>query len=56
MTSERARISDPRVRELADEIIRAQRREIAEMEYLISDLEKKDRERSSSPGHWQPGR
>lgn len=44
MTSERARISDPRVRELADEIIRAQRREIAEMEYLISDLEKKDRE------------
>ena len=39
LTSERARISDPRVRELADEIIEAQRREIAEMERLIADLE-----------------
>ena len=43
MTSERAQISDPRVRELADEIISAQRREIAEMEFLIDDLEKMDR-------------
>ena len=38
LTSERARISDPRVRELADEIIRAQREEIAEMAALIADL------------------
>lgn len=30
MTSERAQISDPRVRKLADEIIEAQRREIAD--------------------------
>lgn len=39
LTSERARISDPRVRELADEIIEAQRREIDEMRNLIDDLE-----------------
>ncbi len=40
MTSERAQISDPRVRKLADEIIEAQRREISEMKYLIEDLGK----------------
>ncbi len=38
LTSERARIADPRVRELADNIIRTQRREIAEMEALIDSL------------------
>jgi hypothetical protein len=43
LTSTRARITDPRVRELADEIIEAQRREIAEMKSLISDLESRDR-------------
>ncbi len=39
LTSERANISDPRVRKLADEIIGAQRREIDEMRSLIRDLE-----------------
>jgi uncharacterized protein (DUF305 family) len=39
LTSERAEISDPRVRELADEIIEAQRREIDEMKALIADLQ-----------------
>ena len=39
LTSERANISDPRVRKLADEIIEAQRREISEMEGLIAELE-----------------
>lgn len=39
LTSERARISDPRVRALADEIIAAQRREIGEMVSLIDELE-----------------
>ena len=38
LTSERAGIKDPRVRELADEIIKAQRREIKEMEWLIKDI------------------
>lgn len=39
LTSERAHIADPRVRELADGIIRAQRKEIDEMKALIRDIE-----------------
>jgi hypothetical protein len=38
LTSERSGIADVRVRELADEIIAAQRREIAEMEWLLRDI------------------
>ena len=40
LTSERATIEDPRVRELADEIIAAQRREIEEMKMLIAELDR----------------
>ncbi|QIK39605.1 DUF305 domain-containing protein [Pontivivens nitratireducens] len=39
LTSERAHISDPRVAELAQQIIEAQRKEIDEMKFLIDDLQ-----------------
>lgn len=39
LTSERATINDPRVRELADSIIRAQRKEIKEMQWLLEDID-----------------
>ena len=41
LTSERARINDPRVRTLANKIIESQRKEIADMKALIEDLEHK---------------
>ncbi len=40
LTSERAGIEDARVRKLADDIIKAQRKEIKEMEWLIRDIRK----------------
>lgn len=39
MTSDRAHIRDPRVRQLADKILEAQVREIGEMKSLIGELE-----------------
>lgn len=39
LASERAEIEDVRVRKLAEEIIKAQRKEIAEMKWLIADIE-----------------
>ena len=39
LTSERASIEDPEVRELADGIIQTQKREISQMQQLISKLE-----------------
>jgi len=43
LTSERARIEDPRVRKLTGTIIETQRREIEEMKALIRELEERDR-------------
>ena len=49
LTSERAGIEDPRVRKLADEIIDAQRREIAEMKYLIRALDREGPRGDATP-------
>lgn len=43
LTSQRARIQDPRARKLADEIIKSQRREIEEMKVLINDIKQSQR-------------
>jgi len=47
MTSERAKIDDVRVKDLANEIIKAQRREIKEMEWLINDIQENGAKRHS---------
>jgi uncharacterized protein (DUF305 family) len=39
LTSSRARITDPRVQRLADGIIETQKKEIAEMNALINDIQ-----------------
>ena len=41
LTSERAHITDPRVRKLAGRIIEAQRRETGEVKALTKELEKR---------------
>jgi len=50
LTSKRARIDDPRVRKLADEVIESQRKEIAEMRFLIRALERDSRPSTTGPG------
>lgn len=42
LTSERANISDPRVKELSETIAKTQREEIAEMKRLIEELENEE--------------
>ncbi|WP_208559036.1 DUF305 domain-containing protein [Marinilactibacillus kalidii] len=48
LTSERAQISDPRVRELADGIIKTQVEEIQQMNELIADLENDESDNNSA--------
>ncbi len=43
LTSERALLADPRVRRLANSIIEAQRKEIAQMQALVQELEAQER-------------
>ena len=47
LTSERANISDPRVKALADQIISSQRKEIDEMRSLIQELESTGQKQST---------
>jgi Domain of unknown function (DUF305) len=54
LTSERAGIEDVRVRELADGIIEAQRREIAEMDWLIADIEENGPAKTQSDAELRP--
>ncbi|KWV91897.1 DUF305 domain-containing protein [Erythrobacter sp. YT30] len=54
LTSERANIEDVRVRKLADEIIKAQRREIREMEWLIEDIENNGKVKSEPEAAARP--
>ena len=49
LTSSRAEISDPRVRKLADEIIAAQVKEIAQMKLLLEDIEKNGEQGDGTP-------
>lgn len=54
LTSERANIEDRRVRELADAIIKAQRREIKEMKWLIEDIRKNGKATSEAEAKARP--
>lgn len=54
LTSERAGIEDARVRKLADEIIKAQRTEIKEMEWLIEDIKQNGVARTEAEANARP--
>ncbi|MCB0062556.1 MAG: DUF305 domain-containing protein, partial [Caldilineaceae bacterium] len=54
MTSERAQIDDVRVRQLADEIIEAQRREIKEMNWLLQDIAQNGKATTEADGVARP--
>ncbi len=54
LTSERANIDDVRVKELANSIIKAQRREIEEMKWLLEDIEKNGEAKTSDEAGLRP--
>ena len=55
LTSERATIEDVRVRELADGIISAQRREIEEMNWLLEDIANNGKATTQAEAEARPG-
>ena len=55
LTSERAEIRDVRVRELADGIIKAQRKEIKEMDWLVEDIAENGPATTQAGGGPAPG-
>ena len=54
LTSERSELDDHRVCELAEEIITAQRREIAEMEWLIRDIDEHGKAETAAEAERRP--
>jgi cytochrome c oxidase subunit IV len=54
LTSERAEIDDVRVRELADGITEAQRKEIAEMKWLLRDIEENGKATTDEEARQRP--
>ena len=54
LTSERADIEDPRVRELADGISATQKREIKEMDWLLADIDENGVASSASDAKARP--
>lgn len=54
LTSERASIDDVRVKELANEIIRAQRREIKEMKWLLKDIKENGQAKTQDQAQQRP--
>jgi len=54
LTSERANIDDVRVQELANGIIKAQRREIDEMKWLIEDIKKNGKAKTKAEANKRP--
>lgn len=54
LTSARAEITDVRVKELADEIIEAQRREIQEMNWLLNDIDENGKAETQTEADQRP--
>ncbi|WP_218352363.1 DUF305 domain-containing protein [Alteromonas lipotrueiana] len=54
LTSERSNIEDKRTRELANGIIKAQRKEIKEMKWLIDDIEKNGKAKTAAEAANRP--